>query len=59
MQIVLPIYINRRKFKTETEGYDPASMSRAEIDYLLSEYDIASNDLQNMADVAIEYGYMV
>jgi hypothetical protein len=59
LQIVLPIFKNSRKFKAETVGYDPATMSRAEVDYLLSEYDIGAHDLANMADVAIEYGYMI
>jgi hypothetical protein len=59
VQIIVPIIMNKRKFKKETEGYDPTTMSRAEVDYLLSDYNIAEQDLANMADVAIEYGYMI
>ena len=59
ISIVLPWIALKMKISSETKNADASTLSRAEKDYMLSEYIIQTKDLQRMADVVIEYGYMI
>lgn len=59
LSIVVPYIMLKLKIRSETQNADASTISRAEKDYMLSEYIIQTQDLQRMADVVIEYGYMI
>jgi anoctamin-10/anoctamin-7 len=57
MDIFIPYYNWKSKFKKETEGVDPDKLTPAEKDYILLNYDPMIESIKNYADTAVQYGF--
>mmetsp|Transcript_27752 Transcript_27752/g.59816 ORF Transcript_27752/g.59816 Transcript_27752/m.59816 type:complete len:763 (-) Transcript_27752:195-2483(-) len=60
LDIFLPYVAYKQKVKKETEGVeDPTSLTPAEQDYMLMDYDGLVEGIQNYADTTIQYGFLM
>lgn len=58
--VVLPILSQRAKAAKEMEGVDPnTTLSKAEIEYTLGDYDPIDDSIEDFTVISIEFGYVV
>jgi len=60
LDIFMPYLSYKRKIKKETAGVeDPTKLTPAELDYMLMDYDGIVEGIQNYADTAIQFGFLM
>ena len=59
IEMLTPWLKTKIKFYQETKGVDPAKLTPAERDYILSDYPAIPENVFNYSALCVDYGYMV